>query len=59
MPLAQLVTVLEVLNSTKIHRSTLWRMVQDGRFPPPIRLSERCIRWPENQVNDWIDARNQ
>ena len=59
MPLAQLVTVKEVLSTTKINRSTLWRMVQDGRFPPPIRISERCIRWPENQVNEWIDARNQ
>ena len=34
MPLSQLVTVREILATTKINRTTLWRMIQDGRFPP-------------------------
>jgi len=36
-----------------VHRSTLWRWVQDGYFPPPAKLSPRCIRWREDVIEAW------
>jgi len=37
--------------------STLKRLVADGSFPRPVRLSERRKGWIEREVDDWIAAR--
>ncbi|CAN7237646.1 helix-turn-helix transcriptional regulator [Rhizobium sp. LjRoot254] len=33
-------TVREVCKLTTLSRQTIWRMVEDGRFPPPVELTE-------------------
>jgi predicted DNA-binding transcriptional regulator AlpA len=38
--------VLEYFGGTKpIHLSTLYRGVNDGRYPPPISVSANVVRW--------------
>ena len=39
---------------TGISGSTIKRMVLDGRFPKPMRLSPRRIGWPARDVKAWI-----
>jgi predicted DNA-binding transcriptional regulator AlpA len=34
--------------------STVKRMVVDGRFPKPMRISARRIGWPARDVKAWI-----
>ena len=36
-----------------VHRTTLWRWVQDGKLPPPTKLSPRCPRWREDVIARW------
>ena len=36
--------------------ATLWRWVKAGKFPEPIRLSERVTAWEASKVNAWIEA---
>lgn len=43
-----------VLARTGLSRSTLYRMVQAGRFPRPLRISVRCTGWREADVERWI-----
>ena len=38
-------------------RSTIWRMIRSGDFPPPIRIGIKKVAWPEQQILDWIEAR--
>jgi predicted DNA-binding transcriptional regulator AlpA len=38
-------------------RDHLRRKVKDGSFPPPIKLSERRIAWPEDVIDAWLDER--
>ena len=38
---------------------TLWRMVQQGRFPAPIRYNRKLVRWPEAVVDAWLEAERQ
>jgi predicted DNA-binding transcriptional regulator AlpA len=38
-------------------RTTLWRRIKDGDFPPPIRVSDGLNAWLEESVDAWIDAR--
>lgn len=35
----------EVLELTKLGRSTLYRLMSDGQFPAPIKLSARAVAW--------------
>jgi predicted DNA-binding transcriptional regulator AlpA len=34
--------------------ATLWRMVKDGTFPAPLKLSERTTAWRTEEVRRWI-----
>lgn len=36
--------------------ATLWRWVKAGKFPEPIRLSERVTAWEASKVSAWIEA---
>jgi prophage regulatory protein len=46
----------DVLRLTGLSLSTLKRMVVDGRFPKPVRLSPRRIGWPARDVRAWLDS---
>ena len=44
----------DVVRLTRISGSTVKRMVLDGRFPKPLRLSPRRIGWPARDVKVWL-----
>ena len=46
----------EVLRLMGVSLSTLKRMVVEGRFPKPLRLSSHRIGWPAREVKTWLDA---
>lgn len=35
----------------------IYRKIKDGSFPRPIRLGANRVAWPENEIDDWINAR--
>lgn len=39
-----------------IGASTLWRWVKLGKFPKPIKLSERVTVWRAEDVRAWMDG---
>lgn len=43
-----------VLERTGLSRSTLYRKINAGTFPPQVRISERCIGWRENEIEQWL-----
>lgn len=43
-----------VLDRTGLSRSTLYRKIQQGTFPPQLRIAARCAGWRESAVNDWM-----
>ena len=47
----------EVLELTKISKSTLYRFMQSGDFPRPIRLGQRARAWRKAEILKWIEAR--
>lgn len=49
----------EVIRLTGLSRTTIWRRVRDGSFPPPIRLgppSTRAKGWRHTDLQDWFDG---
>ena len=36
-------------------RTTLYRWVQEGRFPKPLMQGTRTIGWRKSQYDNWIE----
>jgi prophage regulatory protein len=45
----------QVLEIVPISKSTLYQWIKDGKFPAPIKLSERCSVWMSESVQKFID----
>lgn len=53
----RLIRLTEVLHTTGLSRSTLYKYVADGVFPKPVSLGDRAVGWVESEINDWLSAR--
>ena len=49
----------EVLARVSLSKSTLWRLINDGQFPQPIKLGPRATGWIEEEVDEWIASRSR
>ena len=47
----------EVMARTGLSRTTIWRRVRAGTFPPPIELGQNSIGWPESLIRSWLANR--
>ena len=47
----------EVFARTGLSRTTIWRRVKAGKFPPPTELGENAIGWPESEISAWLEKR--
>ncbi len=50
----RIIRLKEVIESTGLARSTVYKFISDGVFPKPISLGDRCVGWLESEVQDWI-----
>jgi prophage regulatory protein len=39
-----------------LSRSTVYQRIARACFPAPVRVSERAVRWSEEDVEDWLRA---
>lgn len=49
----------ELVPATQLSRSTLLRLIQQGKFPRPIKLGDRAIRFDAGEVEEWLKARKE
>ncbi len=47
----------EVIDTTGLSRSTLYKYIGEGRFPSPVSLGDRSVGFLDNEVFDWILAK--
>lgn len=47
----------ELLARIPLDRSTIYRMVQEGRFPAPIQLTSSRIGWRWSAILRWLATR--
>ena len=52
-----LLTRREVEARCGLSRSSLYRLMRLGRFPEPIRVAIRAVRWREREIEDWLSTR--
>ena len=54
----QLIRLAEVTQIVGLSRSSIWRLMGEGRFPKPTRLSSpQCTRWNRPEVIAWVEQR--
>lgn len=41
-----------------MHPSAIYAEIKAGRFPEPVKLG-RSSRWPESEIDAWIEARKR
>lgn len=47
----------DILDAIPISRATLYRWVNESRFPRPVRLGPRRSAWLSSEVAQWQAAR--
>ena len=52
----KLIRLDEVLDMCGISRSELYRQIADGRFPRPVKVGLRAVRWRLSEVEAWMSG---
>ena len=47
----------EVARITTLSRPTIYRLIEQGRFPRPLQLSNQAVGWRKNEIEDWLETR--
>jgi prophage regulatory protein len=53
----RLIRLPEVESATGCKKSTIYKLLKDGSFPRPVRLSSRMVAWSEAAVQRWVQGR--
>ena len=46
-----------VCEKTGLQKSTIYKLMAEGRFVQSVKLSDRCVGWQSNLVIAWCEAR--
>lgn len=44
-----------ILERLGVSKSTLWRMIEAGKFPKPFKLGERLNGWHVDVFENWLE----
>ena len=53
----KLLRLPEVCQETRLARSTLYKLIRAGDFPPPVKLTSKTSAWRGSDVAAWIASR--
>ena len=53
----RLLTLHDVIRMTALSRSAVYALMAESRFPKPLRVGNRAVRWVEREVLDFIASR--
>lgn len=47
----------KVIEMTGLSRPTVYRLIQQGKFPKQVKLGERSVAWLLEEVEQWMKER--
>ena len=50
----RIIRLRTVLSRTGLSRSTIYRKIAEGTFPPQIKISVNGSGWHESDINRWL-----
>lgn len=57
MELDRMLRRAEVEVATGLTRSTIYAEMRAGRFPEPVQVTARAVRWPASEIEAWLAKR--
>ena len=49
------IRINQVMERVSFGKSKIWKMVKDGEFPQPIKLTSGTTVWIKEEVDKWIE----
>lgn len=59
IPRDRLLRLPEVESATGCKKSTIYKLMKEGKFPACVRITSRMSAWPESLVLQWVQDRIQ
>ncbi|HCF7555723.1 TPA: AlpA family transcriptional regulator [Pseudomonas aeruginosa] len=53
----RIIRLKEVMSSTGLARSTIYKLIGSGEFPRAVPIVGRSVGWIDGEIQDWILAR--
>lgn len=50
----RIIRLKTVLSRTGLSRSTIYRKITEGTFPPQLKISTNSAGWRESDINRWV-----
>ncbi len=47
----------QVEEVTGLTRSSIYRLMQTGQFPRPVRVGPAAVRWRASDITAWLESR--
>ena len=54
---ARILRLTEVSLLIRLSKASIYRMINSGVFPRPIKLGERAVGWRRKDIDEWLDSR--
>ncbi len=51
----KLLSIREVCEFTGLGKSTVYELIQSGRFPKPLRIGVRAVRWRQSDLRELVE----
>ncbi|NMM12449.1 MAG: AlpA family transcriptional regulator [Rhodoferax sp.] len=52
-----LMRLAQVSAKTGIARSTIYKLMAEGKFPKSVKVTAKSVAFPSNQIDQWIASR--
>lgn len=49
----------QVLEVTGLSRATVYRLIDQGLFPAPVKLGPNSVGWRESEILLWLESRER
>ncbi len=50
----RLLTRAEVESRVGLTKTTIYRLMREKRFPEPLKISTRAVRWSASEIEAWL-----
>lgn len=47
----------ELKDKVALSRSQIYRLIQQGEFPEPIKLGKKISVWTDSEVEEWMSSK--
>lgn len=52
-------SVKEITDSLKVNKETLKQWINEGKFPPPLKVNDRVTVWSYAVIENWVAQQQQ